>query len=159
MAPSPHTLRAPRLDEFPDLLALLDDCALPIADLGAKHLPHFLICRDDGRLIATAALELCRDAVLLRSLAVAADYRQRGLAGQLLAALEERALANGHRQIFLLTTSAQDFFAARSFQPLPRANVPAEVAETAQFRSLCPASAVCMVKELDGALAAAPEEG
>jgi amino-acid N-acetyltransferase len=135
------------------LLALLDQCALPIADLEAKHLPQFLIARDDARLIATAALEPCRDAVLLRSLAVAADHRQRGLAGQLLAALEQQALADGHRQVFLLTTSAQDFFAARGFRPLPRATVPAGIAATAQFQSLCPASAVCMVKELDEMLA------
>lgn len=149
--------RGPRLEELPELLALLEDCALPVADLEARHLPTFLICRDDHRLIATAALEPCGEALLLRSLAVAADYRRRGLAARLLAALEQRVQANDHRQIFLLTTTAQAFFAARGFRLVPRAMVPAAIAATAQFRCLCPASAVCMVKGLDAASAHASE--
>ncbi|HRI93355.1 arsenic resistance N-acetyltransferase ArsN2 [Accumulibacter sp.] len=153
MAASSHTLCAPGLDELPALLALLADCALPVADIEAAHLPGFLICRDEGRLIATAGLQPCGETVLLRSLAVAAHCRQRGLAAQLLAALEQRALADGHRQIFLLTTSAQDFFSARGFRLLPRSAVPPGITATAQFRCLCPVSAACMVKILDGALA------
>jgi amino-acid N-acetyltransferase len=148
MAAAPLALSEPRLDELPDLLALLDVCALPIADLETRHLPAFLVCRDDARLIAAAGLEACGDALLFRSLAVAPAYRRRGLAGRLLEALEERARTMRREQVFLLTTSAQDFFASRGFRPLARSAVPAAIAETAQFSSLCPASATCMVKNL-----------
>ncbi|MCB1931142.1 MAG: GNAT family N-acetyltransferase [Candidatus Accumulibacter sp.] len=142
-------MSAPRRDELPDLLALLDDCALPIADLETRHLPAFLVCRDDARLIATAGLESCGGELLLRSLAVAPAYRQRGLAGRLVEALEERARSMPREQVFLLTTSAQNFFASRGFRPLARSAVPAAIAATSQFRSLCPASATCMVKNLE----------
>ncbi|WP_291993242.1 arsenic resistance N-acetyltransferase ArsN2 [Candidatus Accumulibacter sp. ACC003] len=139
----------PRLDELPALLALLDECALPIADLETQHLPAFLVCRDDAGLIAAAALESCGGELLLRSLAVAPAYRRRGLAARLLEALEERARTMRREQVFLLTTSAQDFFAGHGFRPLARNAVPAAIAETAQFRRLCPASATCMVKNLE----------
>ena len=149
MAAAPLAISEPRLDEMPALLALLDECALPIADLEARHLPAFLLCRDDARPIAAAGLESCGEALLLRSLAVAPAYRRRGLAARLLEALEERARSLRREQVFLLTTSAQDFFASRGFQPVARSSVPAAIAESAQFRCLCPASATCMVKNLE----------
>ena len=69
--------------DLPELVALLAECALPFGDLTETHLREFLVCRDGGRLVATAGLELCDDAVLLRSLAVAATHRGRGLATRL----------------------------------------------------------------------------
>ena len=141
-------LSEPLADDLPELLALLEDSGLPCSDLTVTHLPEFLICRDDGRLIAAAGLESRGDAVLLRSLAVAEKYRRHGLAGQLLDALEGRVLARKQRQIFLLTTTAPGFFADRGFLPFPRQFVPPEIAETTEFRSLCPASAICMHKTL-----------
>jgi amino-acid N-acetyltransferase len=136
--------------DLPELVALLAECALPFGDLTETHLREFLVCRDGGRLVATAGLELCDDAVLLRSLAVAATHRGRGLATRLVDALERRARAKRQRVMFLLTTTVPGFFAARGFRPVERQLVPAAIATTTEFRSLCPASALCMRKRLDG---------
>lgn len=140
--------------DLPELVALLAECALPFGDLTETHLREFLVCRDggrdSGRLVATAGLELCDDAVLLRSLAVAATHRGRGLATRLVDTLERRARAKRQRVMFLLTTTAPGFFAARGFRPVERQLVPASIAATTEFRSLCPASALCMRKRLDG---------
>ncbi len=136
--------------DLPELVALLAECALPFGDLTETHLREFLVCRDDGRLVATAGLELCDDAVLLRSLAVAATHRGRGLATRLVDTLERRARAKRLCVMFLLTTTAPGFFAARGFRPVERQLVPAAIAATTEFRSLCPASALCMRKRLDG---------
>ncbi len=140
--------------DLPELVALLAECALPFGDLTETHLREFLVCRDggrdSGRLVATAGLELCDDAVLLRSLAVAATHRGRGLATRLVDTLERRARAKRLRVMFLLTTTAPGFFAARGFRPVERQLVPAAIAATTEFRSLCPASALCMRKRLDG---------
>lgn len=142
--------RQPRPEELPQLLALLEACALPFADLEARHLPGFLICRDDAGLVAAAGLERCADELLLRSLAVAPGYRRRGLAGQLVDALEQSARARQQPRLFLLTTTAEDFFAARGYRSLARAAAPPAIADCREFRDLCPASAVCMVKLLNG---------
>ena len=44
----------PAADELPELLALLEACAVPVADLAATHRPGR---RGDRRLIAVAGLE------------------------------------------------------------------------------------------------------
>ncbi len=134
--------------DLPDLLALLSACSLPTADLGQRHLADFLVCRDGGRIVASGGLEFHAAAALLRSLAVAASHRQRGLATRLVDELVQRAQDHGKREILLLTTSAAGFFAARGFQPFDRRQVPPELALCSEFRDLCPASAVCMRRTL-----------
>ena len=49
----------------------------------------------------------------------------------------------------LLTTTAASFFAKRGYRPLARDEAPAAVRATAEFRSICPASATCMGKSLE----------
>ncbi len=85
---------------------------------------------------------------LLRSLAVAPSHRQRGLGQQLVARLERDARANGVEQLVLLTETAEKFFRAIGYEPIDRGYVPEEIKQSAEFRSLCPASAVCMSKSL-----------
>jgi len=142
-------LTEPAVDDLPELLALLRECGLPHGDVTADKLAEFLVCRAEGRLIATAGLEVCGDAVLLRSLAVLPGYRQRGLASRLLEALQQRTRARRQKRIFLLTTTAQEFFAARGFGRCARQLVPPGIADTAEFRELCPVSATCMHQQLD----------
>lgn len=108
-------LTEPAVDDLPELLALLQECGLPHGDVTADKLAEFLVCRAGGRLIATAGLEVCGDAVLLRSLAVLPGYRQRGLASRLLEALQQRTRARRQKRIFLLTTTAQEFFCRPRF--------------------------------------------
>ncbi len=134
--------------DLPTVLDLLQSCGLPTADLDERHLADFLVCRDGGRIVASAGLEHYPGVALLRSLAVSTDHRQRGLASRLLDELVQRARNHGQHDIFLLTTSAAAFFAARGFQPFDRCQVPPELARCSEFRSLCPASAVCMRRRL-----------
>jgi len=139
--------------DLTDLLTLLVGCALPTADLDERHLADFVVCRDGGRIVASGGLEYHATAALLRSLAVAASHRQRGLASRLVDELVQRARNRGKRELFLLTASAAAFFAVRGFQPFDRRQVPPELARCSEFRELCPASAVCMRRTLvsDGA--------
>ncbi|MCM8636058.1 arsenic resistance N-acetyltransferase ArsN2 [Accumulibacter sp.] len=134
--------------DLPDLLALLAACSLPTADLAQRHLADFLVCRDGERIVASVCLERHVTAALLRSLAVATAYRQRGLASRLVDEIVQHAWNRKQREIFLLTTSAAGFFAARGFQPFDRRQVPPELAQCSEFRDLCPASAVCMRRTL-----------
>ena len=55
-------------------------------------------------------------------------------------AVRDRALPS----VWLLTTSARDYFAQRGYVVTLRDEVPDAVRATAQFSSLCPASAVAM---------------
>ncbi len=55
----------------------------------------------------------------------------------------------GCRALWLLTTSAADFFADLGYAECERVNVPPPIRATLQFAALCPASATVMTKRLD----------
>jgi N-acetylglutamate synthase-like GNAT family acetyltransferase len=62
--------------------------------------------------------------------------------------LEKRAIQQGLRTLYLLTTTAEAFFADLGYVPVERTEVPAAVADTRQLRELCPGSARVMGKQL-----------
>lgn len=126
--------------------ALLAACDLPYQDLTLAHLEHFWVTREGPRLTGVVGLEVIGDIGLLRSLAIAEGDRGQGIGGQLTGKAEDYARARGVQALYLLTTTASDFFARRGYQPTERAAAPAPLQETAEFQSLCPSTAVCMVK-------------
>jgi amino-acid N-acetyltransferase len=134
--------------DFPAIVRLLSDAALPHADLTPEHLRHFLVLRDGEEIAGVVGMEVADDAGLLRSLAVPEARRGEGLAMRLVDALEERARASGIRTLYLLTTTAEGFFARRGYAPADRAAVPDTIAATPEFRDICPASAACMSRAL-----------
>jgi len=85
---------------------------------------------------------------LLRSLAVAPSYQQRGMGRRLVARLEREAQADDVEQLVLLTETAEKFFRAIGYEVIDRRHVPEDIKQSAEFRSLCPASAICMSKLL-----------
>ena len=52
----------------------------------------------------------------------------------------------GIRTLYLLTLTAEVYFSAKSFETVERSVVPHGIRDTAEFRDLCPESAVCMRK-------------
>ena len=66
------------------------------------------------------------------------------IAARLVAHCEEEARATGIAALYLLTTTAADYFLRRGYVSVARDAVPPEIAGHAQFRSLCPASAQCL---------------
>lgn len=130
---------------------LLAECGLPTADITAEHLKHFFGLGTPQALVGVVGIEPCGEAALLRSLAVSAPLRGRGWGGRLLARAEEYAGRCGIRALYLLTTTAEEFFRRRGYRRIPREAAPGEVAATREFAAICPASSACMVKELPAA--------
>lgn len=128
--------------------ALLEAAGLPIADLSPGLLERFLVARADGVVVGAVGLELFGQYGLLRSLVVHPAQRGFGLGAAMVAQLERLARAAGGEELYLLTTSAAPFFQARGYRPLDRSQVPSPVAPSAEFRGLCPSSAVCLCKRL-----------
>ncbi|MBD2092390.1 GNAT family N-acetyltransferase [Microcoleus sp. FACHB-1515] len=126
---------------------LLDRCQLPNADF-AKHLPYFLVAEQAGAIVGVAGLEWYAPAALLRSVAVVPECRSAGLAQELVRRLLDQAYSDSIRQLFLLTTSASDFFLRFGFQVGDRTQVPPVVLASAEFQGVCPASADCMTLTL-----------
>ncbi|MBA2627099.1 MAG: GNAT family N-acetyltransferase, partial [Gemmatimonadales bacterium] len=81
---------------------------------------------------------------LLRSVAVDPAWRGRGLARKLTAHAIDAARTLGIDDIYLLTTTAEDYFPRLGFEPIAREAVPAGVRESVEFKGACPASAAAM---------------
>jgi amino-acid N-acetyltransferase len=138
----------PSAADWRRVLDLLRGAGLPTADLDGAHRDRFLVVRDGGDVVGCVAVEPYGAAGLLRSLAVAADARGRGLGARLVEAAEAKARTDGLRTLHLLTTTAASFFEARGYAFVDRGDVPDAVRQSAEFKGVCPSSAVCMGKLL-----------
>ncbi len=138
-----------KAQDKPRVLALLEEADLPFEDLIGRDFVTFLSAtEEDGALLGAIGLEKHGDAGLLRSLVVDARQRGRGLGAALTGALERHAREQGIGTVYLLTTTAAEFFPKLGYERCDRAGVPAAIAATEEFRSLCPDSAVCLRKRL-----------
>ena len=117
-------------------------------DIVIDRLKHFLLAWDEARLIGVVGLEIQERCGLLRSLTVAGDYRNQGIASQLVNRIENHAVALELDELFLLTMTAESFFVKRGYRQITRDSAPAGIQATSEFQNLCPASATCMVKQL-----------
>jgi amino-acid N-acetyltransferase len=122
---------------------LLASNALPTEDLVDPAVTLFGAFRERS-LVGVIGLQTCDGVGLLRSLAVDPARRGQGLAGALCDHLFAVVRARQLSALYLLTTDASDYFARHGFVEVDRAEVPAVVRATAQFSSLCPASAHVM---------------
>jgi amino-acid N-acetyltransferase len=126
--------------------ALLDAADLPSADLTDAHMEHFFFCGPAAAPTALVGVELCGSSALLRSLVVRPEQRSAGVGAALVEHVETYARSRGVRAMYLLTTTAETFFARRGYASTNRASAPPEIAATREFAGICPASSAFMVK-------------
>jgi amino-acid N-acetyltransferase len=129
------------------VIALLEGASLPTAGV-ELDLADFLIAEKEGRTAGAIGLEPYGNAALLRSAVVDSDSRGTGVGRALVERLLANAKARGVREVYLLTTTAEQYFHRNGFVSIGRDQVPASVRESVEFREACPASAVVMRKVL-----------
>jgi amino-acid N-acetyltransferase len=143
------TVRAATPGDFPGVVALLEASALPTAGLNPS-LPDFIVAEEGGRVVGAIGLEVYEDGALLRSAVVDAGRRGSGLGHDLVESLLLRAGAGGVRDVYLLTTTAEDFFPRFGFARISRDAVAESVRASEEFRGACPESAIAMHRRLKG---------
>jgi N-acetylglutamate synthase-like GNAT family acetyltransferase len=144
LAPRLHAATAADLES---VAAFLAASGLPMADLAASS-PYLWIARTRAEVSGTVGLEVHGDAGLLRSLAVAPASRGEGLGTRLVDRAEQEARGLGLAELVLLTETASEFFSTLGYHVVTRDVAPAAIRGSAEFRALCPASAICMRKAL-----------
>jgi|SRR6476661_1147406 len=122
---------------------LLTASALPVVGV-AESLDSFIVAESQGRVVGVVGLELCGAHALLRSTAVAPEWRDHGLGRRLVERIIAEAESRGLRALYLLTTTAERYFPSFGFVRTTRDAVPAPVQRTEEFQSACPASACVM---------------
>lgn len=138
-------IKLARAENAAAIATLLQAAGLPHEDIGS-HLGNFLVARMGDEVVGAVGLEVAGAAALLRSLVVEPTLRGKGLGDGLTEMAVARAGTLGVRRLYLLTTTAERFFARRGFTIVARSNVPAGIAATQELSGLCPATAVCMVR-------------
>jgi amino-acid N-acetyltransferase len=141
------TYRTAQETDWHAIEALLQACDLPLT--GAREaLAGFVVARHGKELIGCAALETHGRSGLLRSLAVAPDWRGHGVASALTTWLLDHAGAEGLDDVTLLTTTAADYFTRFRFQVIPRGDAPEAARASVEFREACPDTATVMTLAL-----------
>ncbi|HET9278312.1 MAG TPA: arsenic resistance N-acetyltransferase ArsN2 [Flavitalea sp.] len=133
--------------DFTAITKLLREVGLPTSDV-STDLSHFFVIEEDGEIIASAGLEVYDNLGLLRSVAVDKNHRNRSLAMVLVNKLLSYAAGEKLKALYLITTTAEHYFAKRGFQTVNRDNIPAPITSSSEFSSTCPSTATVMVKEL-----------
>lgn len=153
-APSPEgglTMNAASIAPGPTLavaVALLSAASLPTEDLSEEHCRHFFSLGPHAHPDGLVGLELFGESALLRSLVVTEKLRGSGAGSRLLAHAEQYARSLGVVNLYLLTTTAEQFFAKRGYSRAARESAPPAIRATREFAGICPASSAFMVKPL-----------
>jgi arsenate reductase len=143
-------LRSFRLapNEREPLVAALNKAGLPVDDLDAAGQLFFRFESLAGIPVGFGGIAITGDMALLRSIVTLPPLRGRGFGRSIVDMLEQEAALRGCRAIFLLTTDAADYFEALGYSRCKRDDAPRAIRQTRQFATLCPASAVLLVKQI-----------
>ncbi|MHC4401432.1 MAG: arsenic resistance N-acetyltransferase ArsN2 [Planctomycetota bacterium] len=129
------------------IVALLSECDLPPCDMGC-HISNFILAEINQQVGGVVGLETCDDSALLRSLAVRKEHRGRSIGAGLLKRIVSYAQFQRIKTLFLLTMDADDFFRRHGFVQVSRKDVPQSIQKTAEFKHVCPVSAICMSRRM-----------
>jgi len=128
--------------------ALLEAAQLPTADLTPDHCEHFFYQGPLAAPTGLVGLELFGDVALLRSLAVSPTAQGSGMGSALLEHAEDYARSARVKTLYLLTTTAEEFFDRRGYARTAREAAPTAIRTTREFAGICPASSAFMSKPL-----------
>jgi amino-acid N-acetyltransferase len=142
-----NSLDSARESDWEQLVGLLASSGLPAEGL-EEHLPTTLVVREGGRILGSVALEMYGSDALLRSLAVSAECRGRGLGRRLAVSALDLAGSLGAARVYLLTETAASFFRRIGFRDVPRSDVPERLRGSLEFASLCPLAAEVLMLSL-----------
>ncbi len=126
---------------------LLSGSGLPFEDIH-EHLIHFITAKRDEDLIGSIGLEVHGNFALLRSLAVAEEYRGHGIGKILCEKILEYAKKLSITNVYLLTDAAAPFFEKLRFEKMDRTQAPQAIQSTKEFAAFCSSTAILMYKAI-----------
>ena len=133
-------------NNFSSALNLLKINQLPTEDI--SETTKLFVLEDEQNIRGTIAIEYSGKEGLLRSLSVDENKRNNGYGKTLVGFIEKFASEQGVKNLYLLTTTAESFFAGKAYVKVERNSIPEFIRESSEFSSVCPSSAVVMKKVL-----------
>ena len=140
-------IRSARHEDISIIHEILFEANLPTEGV-KKYLSKFYVGLIDERIVAVGGLEIHGAFGLLRSVVVIPEYQRQGYAQCICDTLIKQASQLNLSAIYLLTETADGYFAKLGFGIVPRGNTPIDVRKTQEFSELCPESAILMYLDL-----------
>ena len=143
------TLLSARPADRPFIERLLDGSDSPHANLD-QVFESLYVFEVGGERLGVIGLAVRETAGLVRSAVIEPSCRGMGWGTEMCNCLLAEAHERDLTELYLLTTTASDFFATVGFVEIDRDTVPAAIRQTTEFTELCPGDAVCMARESAG---------
>lgn len=137
-------IRAAQPRDLEPVTRLLGRADLPTAEV-ERWFSHYYVAESEGEIVGVAGLEVHGLDGVLRSVVVAEPWRGLGLGDRLVSTVLEHARAREIDRLWLLTTTADEYFTRHGFRRIPRDEAPDRIRASVEFSEACPASAVAMV--------------
>jgi amino-acid N-acetyltransferase len=125
-----------------DIKKLLQENDLPISDISSDM--EFYIEIENKQISVVGGLEIIGDFVIIRSIAVAHNYKGKGLGTKMTHHLIDTAKKKKYDIVYLLTMTAENYFPKFGFTEINRESAPEAIKNSSQFTTVCPDSAVLM---------------
>jgi amino-acid N-acetyltransferase len=133
--------------DFEKIGQLLHSCRLPNHDLNPQ-LQYFFVAEMGNTIIGCAAIEVYGNDGLFRSLAVSDAFRNLKVSEKLLSHIIQLSKEKELSGLYLLTTTAPEYFRKKGWVQIERDTAPHALTLSTEFASVCPASAICMSKQV-----------
>ena len=138
------TIRPAEHGDLQAVTRLLTAAHLPSDGLDEQFGPSYAIAESEGAVVGAEGIECYGSAGLLRSAVVLDAWRGKGIGEMLTRDRLAWARETGLVEVWLLTTTAADYFPRFGFALADRAAAPPAVQASREFAEACPASAVAM---------------
>src|SRR5688500_17752871 len=143
-----YTIRPARPEDVGRVETTLRTADLPLDGLRDQFGEGYAIAEADGELIGVEGIEVHGNDGLLRSAAVVAAWRGKGVGDALTRDRIEWAKQRGLDSLYLLTTTAGDYFPRFGFTRVDRGTAPEAVRRSREFAEACPDTALFMALPL-----------
>jgi amino-acid N-acetyltransferase len=147
---TPFTIRAARPEDLGKVETALREADLPLEGLRDQFGDGYAIAESAGQLIGVEGIEVHGGDGLLRSAAVIPSWRGKGVGDALTRDRIEWAQRRGLQALYLLTTTAGDYFPRFGFTRVERDAAPEPVRRSREFSEACPSTALFMALSLHG---------
>ncbi len=142
------SIRSAQAHDLAIVQRLLSAAHLPTDGLEEQFGDAYAIAECDGQAIGAEGIEIYGEAGLLRSAVVDPAWRGKGVGDALTQDRLRWATERGLREVWLLTTTAADYFPRFGFERTARDTAPEAMQRSREFAEACPASAVAMRRTL-----------
>ena len=142
-------LRPAQPGDLAEAIRLLINSELPVSGVADQFGEQYVVAELDGELAGVAGIERHGSYGLLRSVAVTPSFRGSGLGRELSRDRLDWARAHGIHSIYLLTMTAEKYFARHGFVVIDRASAPAEIQRSHEFSDLCQTATLMQLDEGD----------